>query len=144
MKELTFSTGLVEFRVNSTRTIKLNPSDVGFVETLYALMGKLDAISKDTERKKENTNDPVKLFEAYRVGDKKAREAVDVVFGTGFSDDVFESVSLFAVTETGLTVMENFLFAVLDEMDETATANVSNRSASIEKYTKKYEKYHKR
>lgn len=144
MKELTFSTGRVEFNVNGKRTVSINPADVSFAETLYALMSKLDSIEKDSGRKLDKTNDPVKMFEAYRGRDKKAQEAVDAVFGAGFCADVFEAVSLFAVTDTGLTAVENFLFAVLDEMDETATANVGRRSASIEKYTAKYEKYHQK
>ena len=42
-----------------------------------------------------------------------------------------------------MTVIENFLFGVLDMMDESVTENISKRDAKIRKYTEKYRKYRK-
>lgn len=69
------------------------------------------------------------------------REAVDSIFGEGFCKDVFKT-RLFAMAD-GMTVVENFLFAILDEMDESITENLSKRDARIRKYTEKYSKYKK-
>ena len=49
---------------------------------------------------------------------------------------------LFAIAD-GMTVIENFLFGVLDMMDESVTENISKRDAKIRKYTEKYRKYRK-
>lgn len=143
MAELNFDTGVKEVTVNGVRTVSFNPSDVGFLELIYGLLGKIDAIQKDYDKKKEGKDDPAKLFDYSRQCDKKMREAVDAVFGAGFCDDVFK-VRLVAITSTGLTAIENFLFAVIDEMDDTVAASMEKRKDSISKYTAKYEKYHNR
>lgn len=143
MAELNFETGLVEVKVNGVRTININPSDVGLLETIYALMGKIESIETETAKKREKADDPAKIFDYFRASDKKMREAVDSVFGNGFCDDVFKDVRLMAMAN-GLTVMENFLFAVIDQMDESIKENMAKRNDRIAKYTAKYEKYHQK
>lgn len=137
MAEITFSTGVVEMSVNGKRTIRFNPSDIGFMDTLYALMAKVESIENDSQKKRENQSDPAKIFDSFRASDKKMRDAVDAVFGDGFCDDVFSGVRLVALVD-GLTVLENFIFAVIDQMDESVKANMEARNAKIEKYTAKY------
>lgn len=142
MAEINFSTGVVEMSVNGKRTIKFNPSDVGFIETLYSLMAKVEEIESDSRKKRENTDEPAKVFDYFRASDKRMREAVDAVFGDGFCDDVFDGVRLVALAD-GLTVLENFVFAVVDQMDESVRSNMEARNAKIEKYTAKYQNRNK-
>lgn len=141
MKELNFDTGLVEMKVNGCRTIKINTTDVGFLETLYGLVGKIESIETERKKKCEKTDDLAKQFDYYRASDKLMRNAVDSVFGDGFCDEVFQGIRLTAGAN-GLTVLENFIFALIDEMDDTIKENVAMRSDRISKYTAKYEKYH--
>lgn len=140
MSEIRFSTGVVEMPVNGGRTIRFNPADIGFLDTLYGLLAKVDAIDKETARKREKAEDLSKVFDYMRASDKRMREAVDGVFGEGFSDDVFNGVRLVAPAD-GLSVLENFVFAVFDQMDESVTENMARRSERIAKYTARYEKY---
>lgn len=142
-ENLTVETGLIELDVNGKRTIQLNPSDAGFVETLYGLVSKLDSIHTEAGKAAQAEEDPVKRFDITRTEDKQMREAVDDVFGAGFCADVFPGIRLFALAD-GLTVIENFLYALLDKMDEDITANVAKRDARIAKYTDKYSKYRKK
>lgn len=144
MQELNFDTGLVEVSVNGDRTIKVNRTDVGFLENLYALLGKLDAIDSETSKKLDKSDNLAKHFDYYRASDKKMREAVDSLFGDGFCGDVFKNIRLMSVTPCGLTVIENFLYGVVDMMDDSVKESMENRSATISKYTAKYEKYHKK
>lgn len=138
MKELKFETGIVELSVNGGRTIRFNPADLGFAETLYGLIGKIEAIDADTAKKKEKTNDPAKIFDYARSSDKRMREAVDSVFGEGFCEAVFRGVRLMALAD-GLTVLENFIFAIMDEMDGNVQDNLAKRNDRIAKYTAKYQ-----
>lgn len=137
MDGITFSTGVVEMPVNGGRTIRFNPADVGFMDTLYSLMAKVEDIEKESQKKREKSDDPAKIFDYFRSSDKRMREAVDAVFGDGFCNDVFDGVRLVAMAD-GLTVLENFVFAVIDHMDESVRANMEQRNAKIEKYTAKY------
>lgn len=140
MEELRFETGLVEMSVNGGRTIRFNPSDIGFMETLYNLIGKIEAIDRETALKKDKTDDPAKLFDYARASDKRMKEAVDAIFGEGFSDDVFRGLRLVAMAD-GLTVIENFVFAIVDKMDDSVRANMEQREGRIAKYTEKYKRH---
>lgn len=142
MAEINFSTGVTEFAVNGGRTVRFNPADTGFAENLYALMAKVSEIDDERRKKAEKTQDYAKIFEYNRAADKRERELVDAAFGENFCADVFGDIRLSAMAE-GLSVLENFIFAVLDEMDESVTENLSKRDARIAKYTEKYEKYKK-
>lgn len=138
MKELKFETGLVEMAVNGGRVIRFNPADVGFMDTLYALLGKIEAIEAETRKKQDKTEDLAKLFDRSRSSDKRMREAVDSVFGEGFCAQVFPGIRLTALAD-GLSVLENFVFAILDEMDESVRDNLAKREGRIAKYTAKYQ-----
>lgn len=140
MPDISFGTGLVEFSINGGRKIKFNPSDVGYMENLYDLVAKVDTISTEMGKKKEKADDPAKFFDIARNGDKKMREATDAMFGEGFCDDVFGNVRLYAMAD-GLTVLENLVFAIVDQMDETVRDNMAKRNDRISKYTAKYQKY---
>ena len=89
----------------------------------------------------EESEDPAAKFDISRDEDRQMRSAVDSLFGNGFCEDVFKT-RLFAIAD-GMTVIENFLFGVLDMMDESVTENISKRDAKIRKYTEKYRKYRK-
>lgn len=138
MKELTFETGLVEMSVNGGRSIRFNPADIGFMDTIFTLLGKIEAIESETEKKQAKTDDLAKLFDHSRASDRRMREAVDGVFGDGFCADVFPNIRLTAMAN-GLTVLENFIFAVADEMDASVRENLAKRNDRIAKYTAKYQ-----
>lgn len=138
MNDIVFETGVIEASVNgSERKIRFNPADVGFMETLYSLIAKVEAIDKEAQTKRAKTDDPVKIFDSYRNSDKKMKDAVDAVFGDGFCDDVFGGIRLMALAD-GLTVLENFILAVMDQMDDTVKDSLSKRDDRISKYTEKY------
>lgn len=137
MDGIVFSTGVVELPVNGGRTIRFNSADIGFLDTLYSLMAKVEAIETESRKKREKSDDPAKIFDYFRSSDKRMKDAVDAVFGEGFCDDVFDGVRLVAMAD-GLTVLENFVFAVIDHMDESIRANMERRNAKIDQYTAKY------
>lgn len=141
MESIIFESGLVDFSVNDVRTIRFNPSDIGFAEELYNLTAKLNEVQKTSASKRENLeDDTTAYFDISRAEDEKMRDIVDSFFGEGFCADVFPGVRLYAMAN-GLTVIENFLFAVLDKMDEDVTANLAKRNDRLKQYTSKYKKY---
>lgn len=121
------------------RTVNFNPADQEFAEELYMLVHRIGQIHKEKTEQRKAETDILKRFELNREEDAQMRQAVDEVFGDGFSGDVFKT-RLFAVAD-GLTVVETFLFALLDEMDEKTTAAIASRDAKVKKYTQKYRKY---
>ena len=123
------------------RFVDFNPASQEFAEALYALVSRISEIHKAKEKERESETDILKKFDINRAEDEEMRAAVDFVFGAGFCEDVFK-VRLFAVCD-GLTVIENFLFTVMDEMDASIMDSIAKRDAQIKKYTEKYNKYKK-
>lgn len=144
MLELNFDTGVVEMSVLGKRTITFNPTDIGFMESLYSMMAKVESIESDVEKKREKTDDPAKFFDYHRLSDKREREAVDSVFGDGFCDDVFGRLRLAALNDEGLMLIERFAFGIIDQMDESVKDTMAKRQDSLSKYTAKYQKYHQK
>lgn len=137
---MTIDDGLVELDINGKRTIKFNPSDIGFAEDLYGLASKIGAIQDAKEAEYAATSDPVARFDVSRSEDKEMRAVVDDYFGDGFCGDLFPGVRLYALAD-GMTLIEGLLYGLLDKMDDDITANIARRDAKIKKYTDKYHKY---
>ncbi len=128
--------------VDTGRSVDFNPADQGFAEELYGLVSKLTQIHEKKVEAAKDAADPAERFDLSRAEDADMRKAVDALFGEGFCGDVFKT-RLFAVVD-GMTVIEAFLYSLLDEMDESITENLAKRDAKIKKYTVKYEKYAKK
>lgn len=150
MPEITVSTGIIELGIKPVgadgsqiepvkRVIRINPTDFGFVDTLYGLIAKLESIDNKTQEKVNKTDDAAKIFDYHRAGDKQMRDAVDAVFGDGFCDDMFQGIRLHAKTEDGLSIIENLVFAVFDHMSDSVVESAKKRNERIAKYTEKYQ-----
>ena len=127
--------------VDTGRAVDFNPADQGFVESLYGLVSKISKIHETKAKEYEAAADAAEKFDIGRAEDAEMREAVDSLFGEGFCKDVFKT-RLFALVD-GMTAIENFLFALMDEMDASIMENMAKRDAQIRKYTDKYSKYKK-
>lgn len=142
---LVISTGIKRMSVitdtgtDTGRSIEFNPTDQSFAEDLYGMVSKMAQIHSEKEKERAAMNDPVARFDINRAEDDEMRKAMDALFGNGFCGDVFKT-RLFAVVD-GLTVVEAFLYSLLDEMDASATESVAKRDARIRQYTDKYRKY---
>lgn len=144
MENVELSSGIQRLPVivdgqDTGRVVMFNPVDQEFAETLYSLVYKIGEIHKSSNSQREAESNILKRFDINRAEDQEMRCAVDAVFGDGFCADVFH-VRLFAVSD-GLTVIENFLFSLLDKLEESTKANIARRDSKIRKYTDKYMKY---
>lgn len=144
MEEVKLTSGIRRLPVivdgqNTGRVVMFNSADQEFAEVLYALVHRIGEIHKAKNEQRKAEPDILKKFEINRAEDQEMRAEVDAVFGEGFCGDVFQT-RLFALSD-GMTVVENFLFALLDELDESITANMAKRDDKLRKYTEKYRKY---
>jgi len=132
---ITFETGLVTFDINNTgRTVTFNPTDAGYAEKLRDLVDKLAAIEKQHESADED------VLTRLRTTDQDMRAEVDDFFGAGFCADVFGDARLLALSG-GLTLIEQLLYAIVDQMDSSIREAEGLRKQKLEKYTKKYSRY---
>jgi len=137
MADIKISTGLQEVAVNGKHTIMINPTDEGFLEDLYGLLETLEQIHTETATQEDASIR--EKFAASRKREKEQRAAVDALFGENFCFDVFGNVRLYSISD-GLTLIERFLYAVLDYMDDDLKKQQAARSEKIKYYTAKYRK----
>ena len=141
MGALNFQTTRKTYTVNDGAEISFDPTDINFVNRLFALMDKLE--KRQNEAAPE---DPAEVFAAAARMDAEMRTEIDAVFGEPVCDKVFGKTNVLSPAG-GLPVCMNFLLAVIDEIDavsETETKHSPRVDAYIQKYEKKYGKYMKK
>ena len=162
MKELSFATGLVSYKVNGGAEIIFNPPDTEFSKKImgifHDLRDKQEEYSKlltsgdsinpnaaldDPEAASELINQTDAMLDAIAQMDKDMRVSIDTAFGKpGTADAVFGDLSLYAYAD-GLPLWANFLLAVIDEMPATAEKQAQLTDPRLRKYVGKYSsKYH--
>ena len=141
MDALNFQTTRKTYTVNDGEKISFDPTDINFVNRLFALMDKLE------KRQNENApEDHTEVFTAAARMDAEMRAEIDAVFDEPICDKVFGKTNVLSPAG-GLPVCMNFLLAVIDEIDvavETETKHSPRVDAYIQKYEKKYGKYMKK
>jgi len=132
---LTFDTGAVTYDINNSgRSITFNPTDAAYAEKLRNLVDRLSEIEKQHESADED------VLTRLRTTDQDMRAEVDAFFGSDFCRDVFGDSRLLALSG-GLTLIEQLLYAIIDQMDTSIRDAEGLRKQKLEKYTKKYSRY---
>lgn len=136
MKELTFLDGIEEFHVNGKYTLRFNPADPEFADRLYTAFDELSKRQKARNAETEKLS-PCETFAYLREMDKEMRETIDGVFGDAVCEQLFGGISMYASAD-GMPVWMNFLFCIMDELDESIKREKAFHSEKLAKYTKKY------
>ena len=130
MAELNINTGLKEYTLNDSVTIRFNPTDMAFATQLYNAFASLE----------EKQNEPVPeegAFEWFDERDREMRDTINGVFGVDVCTPLFGTMNVYALAG-GMPLWTNLLFAIIDEMDESVKKEQKAHKAAIDKYTKKY------
>lgn len=144
MKELSFDSGLVTYKINGLVDVRFNPADAAFVERLYLAFDDLEEKQANYRSELEKMHDdPKAVFEFARTRDAEMRALLDDLFGVPVCEALFGDMSIYALAD-GLPVWMNFLLAVIDEVEATYKRQEKAQNPRIQKYTQKYAKYQKR
>ena len=138
MKQLNFTTGLEEYRLNDRVTIRFNPTDAVFLEKLSGLYAKLDALQEEVSSLQDSTPED-EVFPLAKSLDARMRGLLDEFFGVPVCEPLFGTMNLFA-SAGGLPVWANLLLALTEEVESAMQGELSAREARIAKYTEKYKK----
>ena len=138
MKQLNFTTGLEEYRLNDRVTIRFNPTDAVFLEKLSGLYAKLDALQEEVSSLQDSTPED-EVFPLAKSLDARMRGLLDEFFGVPVCEPLFGTMNLFA-SAGGLPVWANLLLAITEEVESAMQGELTAREARIAKYTDKYRK----
>ena len=137
MRELKFSDGLEEYRLNDRVTVRFNPTDVGFLEKLSHTFEQLDQLQDEVRKSRDSITDDREVFPIVRELDTRMHDVINELFGDDVCTPLFGSVNLFA-SSGGLPLWANLLLAITDEVQSAMQGELDKREARIAKYVEKY------
>lgn len=148
MESLTFDTGVKEYEVNGSGTLRFNPTDpnvyarllkakddICLVEAEY--VKNLETARKNQDKRKFSESAAQALSEA----DAKVKDILSNVFGQDNDfHKIFDGVSIVALQRDGKTrVLSAFLDAVVPIMKNGMKELFAHDDAMVQKYTAEYE-----
>ncbi len=107
MEEMQFDSGLRTYRVNGKGTLTFNPADPNLYARFQALGESLPEIAEMLEL--QETEDILSLM---ATADGELKKRLNEVFPGNDFEALLSGVNLLAVTQSGKTVLENFLDAL--------------------------------
>lgn len=138
MKEISFSTGVEEYRINGV-SVRFNPTDSAFVERMWKVFDDLSGKQDEFQRRIDEIGDDGEAMFAYASErDREMRGLVDGLFGEGKADALFPDMNCYALAD-GLPVWINLMFAVSEEIDATFSAEQKLSDPRVRGYNQKYE-----
>lgn len=132
---LNFDTGVRTFTINNdpNRVIQINTTDLGILERLEKAQKNLENLQKEAEIKQASNTDGLQYSILGEI-DKAIREQINYIFGSDVSTPAFGTAYCFS-TCNGSPIFENFLNALIPEIEKDVTAESKKTQANISKYT---------
>lgn len=146
MERLIINTGVKSYQVNDNGAIlRFSPSDSGMYARFLRLMDLVEDVSKDLEEKYKKAkfedgsdvnidDEGTKAFAiTFEEADKKIKAELTKVFGEKLNNDfdaIFDGVNAFSVTDTGESVVTNFLNAVQPLIEASVNDHVKSKAKS--------------
>lgn len=142
-RELSFDTGIVQFKINGNTTVCFNPTDITFAEKVYNTFVALDKKQQQYQSKIEAAQESEKIFEVARQIDEEMRVMINDIFGTDVCTPLYGYMNVYAMAD-GLPVWCNLLLTIIDVLDAGVDTEKEKMSPRVQKYTDRYRrKYHK-
>ena len=120
MKQLTFDSGIKEFKINNNGVLRFNPSDPNLYSRFMEAAGKIQAVEEKliNDAKKMNSeggdNHGELVLQLLTNAYKEVKKILTEVFGKENDfDQILDGVNLLAVGTNGERVITNFLSALL-------------------------------
>lgn len=140
--ELTFDFGVKEYTirgVNGVVTVCFNPADVNFAKKAYKafddLRKKQDVRAKALE--KDIPDD--ELFGMVETLDKEMRGIINDLFEQDIANTLFGGINAYSAAN-GAPVWQNFMMAIIDQLEDATKREQALADEKIRKYTQKYKK----
>lgn len=140
MKELSFDTGLVTFKLNGAAEVSFNPADAVFVERIYNTFDALDKKQDEYKAEAEKATGKREIFDVARKWDAGMRTMIDETLGAPVCADLFGAMNVYALNKDGLPVWAALMLTILDQVDVSMGERQKKTSAAVSKYTAKYRK----
>ena len=136
MKNISLETGKVEYLLGGKVSVRFNPTDLNYMERVYAAFDELGRIQDRFQKDIEKLEEEKEIFALAKETDGKIREVLNALFEKDVCEPLFGNMNLFAYSG-GMPVWVNLMLALSDEMNTAMLAEADARDKRIEKYVKK-------
>lgn len=140
MKTLSIDLGINEYQLAPDCIVTFNPTDTGFIKTLFDTFNKLDDLETEYKKRLGTLSEPGEILGFFAEHDKSMREIIDSVFDVPICNSVFGDVRVSAMSANGVPVWVELFLALIDQCDTDAVGLAGKGKKYIDKYTKKYQK----
>lgn len=141
MRSLNFNTGIKEFDINGdkNRIIRIDTTDLNLGDRIETGRKELRKLAKKFETLTKTTNSDDKMLKIIDDYDKQVRQQIDYMFDSPVSDIAFGNTNCLSVSG-GNMLFENFLNALLPEIEKDIKDEEKASKKRIEKYTSQVKK----
>ncbi len=137
MKNINLETGMVEYLLGGKVSVRFNPTDLNYMQRLYAAFDELGRIQDRFQKDIEKLEEEKEIFALAKETDGKIREVLNALFEKEVCEPLFGSMNLFAYSG-GMPVWANLMLAISDEVNSAMLAEAETRDKRIAKYVDKY------
>lgn len=134
-KTLSFETGLVEYDLNGSATVRFNPTDESFVSRLHDAFGRLDGLQA---RLTDGGGDAGDVLRRFGDLDAEMRETIDGLLGEGVAGALFPDMNCYSIAD-GLPVWCNLMLALLDEVAEAYEREFGKTDGRLKAHSAKFD-----
>lgn len=139
MLELRHDTGVQEVSINGKVTVLLNLTDIDFVERVFNAFDAMDKQQDKYQSMLSGETDAKKIFAAARTMDGEMRELINGLFGFDVCAPLYGTMNTYAMAD-GLPVWCNLMLCLIDNMNDTFTAEKKKTNPKLQKYLAKFKK----
>ena len=139
MLELRHDTGVQEISINGKVTVLLNLTDIAFIERVFNTFDAMDKQQDKYQAMLAGENDAKKIFAAAREMDGEMRELINGLFGFDVCTPLYGTMNTYAMAD-GLPVWRTLLLCLIDNMNDTFTAEKKKTNPKLQKYLAKFKK----
>lgn len=138
MLELNHDTGVQEISINGKVTVLLNLTDIDFAERVFNAFDDMEK-KQEEYQKMLDTSDARSLFQTARKMDSDMRDTINSLFGTDVCTPLYGTMNVYSRAD-GLPVWCNLMLSLIENMDETITAEKKKTNPKLQKYIAKFSK----
>ncbi len=139
MLELRHDTGVQEVSINGKVTVLLNLTDIDFIERVFNAFDAMDKQQDKYQAMLAGETDARKMFAAARTMDTDMRELINGLFGFDVCTPLYGTMNTYAMAD-GLPVWCNLMLCLIDNMNDTFTAEKKKTNPKLQKYLAKFKK----
>ena len=140
MRSLKINNGIKEFAINDdeNKVLKRNTTDIQIAQRLKQSEKELNQIAEECKNIGESMSEDeaIDLFDKY---DKKVKTTLDYIFNANVSEVVFGNMNCLSICD-GKPMFQNFIDAIMPEIETDIQAESKKSKANIKKYTSQVRK----